>query len=744
MIFSGFPRWASIRALAIVMAIMSLTLVGTASAQAVSLAAPASLATMSRSTTGLALGWSAVPGATRYQMQISTNSTMGSPRTVTSTTNRADVTGLKPATTYFFRARAVTSTGEAASPFSPAAEAQTRAATDPLTLLNPTSLKVTGTSLTTLSLSWETRGAGLRYRVQYSTQSSMANAAYARFSEPLGSLKNLRPGTTYYAKVSVLDQTGARRSDYAPAVKAGTTALSTPTGLVAVSSARTALAFQWAPMADAPLYEVTLSTSSTLSSPRAVYSITPRVELTGLLANRTYYARVRAVSADKSAPYSSWSSIAKGTTRSSSSSYTWLSPAATASPEPSSPSDALRISWTPRDSVRYMARVSATPDMANPTYMKVTTGGAVLGGLREGSTRFLQVSVTNSSGTRVSDYGPVLKATTALTDAPLADDSDTLRVGSYNVGCYLCYSGGVNERPWFERKATVAAVIKQQRLDVLGVQEASQGSVEDPRTGASSPQFAQLLDLLGDQYRLTNDFRYNCRRSTSPNNCSYVDRGASQGTRIYYNAARVTLLDQGSKRLSEINPSDNDRYVSWAIFRQNSTGKRFLFADTHLEAKDGTYLGASYDALRLTQAKEVQAAVTRANVDALPVILVGDLNSSRWSSPANYPYDVFTAGGLVDHLGNVYKNSYALTGADVNHRIRTSYSSFNGYRLAAPRTTYLNGTYIDYILTTPMAMTEYQNVVSVDSAGMFLPVLSGGNVVIPSDHNLQRASVRLP
>ena len=280
--------------------------------------------------------------------------------------------------------------------------------------------------------------------------------------------------------------------------------------------------------------------------------------------------------------------------------------------------------------------------------------------------------------------------------------------------------------------------------DMLGGTQLGAYALSEPDAGSDVANIQTAAVKAGDQYRLTNDFRYNCRRSTSPNNCSYVDRGASQGTRIYYNAARVTLLDQGSKRLSEINPSDNDRYVSWAIFRQNSTGKRFLFADTHLEAKDGTYLGASYDALRLTQAKEVQAAVTRANVDALPVILVGDLNSSRWSSPANYPYDVFTAGGLVDHLGNVYKNSYALTGADVNHRIRTSYSSFNGYRLAAPRTTYLNGTYIDYILTTPMAMTEYQNVVSVDSAGMFLPVLSGGNVVIPSDHNLQRASVRLP
>jgi hypothetical protein len=49
----------------------------------------------------------------------------------------------------------------------------------------------------------------------------------------------------------------------------------------------------------------------------------------------------------------------------------------------------------------------------------------------------------------------------------------------------------------------------------------------------------------------------------------------------------------------------------------------------------------------------------------------------------------------------------------------------------------MNGTYIDYIFSTPMRVLEYETVVDLDASGQF----RGGP---PSDHNMLRAVVGLP
>ena len=48
----------------------------------------------------------------------------------------------------------------------------------------------------------------------------------------------------------------------------------------------------------------------------------------------------------------------------------------------------------------------------------------------------------------------------------------------------------------------------------------------------------------------------------------------------------------------------------------------------------------------------------------------------------------------------------------------------------------MNGTYIDYIFTTPMRVMEYENVVDLDG--------SGASAAAASDHNMLRAMVGLP
>ena len=74
--------------------------------------------------------------------------------------------------------------------------------------------------------------------------------------------------------------------------------------------------------------------------------------------------------------------------------------------------------------------------------------------------------------------------------------------------------------------------------------------------------------------------------------------------------------------------------------------------------------------------------------------------------------------------------------ATAEHRIATDYNSFGDFKTTQPRSPERwNGSYLDYVFTTPMRVSEYENVVP---AGATWPG------VVPSDHMLQRATVHLP
>ena len=119
-------------------------------------------------------------------------------------------------------------------------------------------------------------------------------------------------------------------------------------------------------------------------------------------------------------------------------------------------------------------------------------------------------------------------------------------------------------------------------------------------------------------------------------------------------------------------------------------------------------------------------------------MIVGDFNSYKWLAPSNGPYDVLLGAGFVDPLGNAYKSTTTAPGATVEKRINTSLSSYNNFeRKVRSFPNNINGTYIDYILTTPMRVSEWETVVNMDGNGNFIGV-------IPSDHNLIRATLWLP
>jgi Metal-dependent hydrolase len=314
-------------------------------------------------------------------------------------------------------------------------------------------------------------------------------------------------------------------------------------------------------------------------------------------------------------------------------------------------------------------------------------------------------------------------------------------VASYNIKCAGCETKG--ELSWEARRAAVARTILGQKPDVIGIQEASQGNLK----GSTLSQYDNLQALLGDPYRLTNAYRYNCATSTSSSSCSYVNRGASQSVRIIYNAETLELLASGSKLLAKVTSNDNKRYLAWAKLRQISTGKEFYFGTTHLQpnpAGKTTAYDSKYTPLRDTQAKQIRDELTRVNPNRLPIVLAGDFNS-RWNSPAatagtyrNGPYTIFTGAGYSDPLNSGSAAGRTLGPQPGMSRLDAEYYSANGYERKALRSANGSvGTNIDYILVSNARATAWATVVDVDKrTGEFVGI-------IPSDHNLIRADLDL-
>ncbi len=177
-----------------------------------------------------------------------------------------------------------------------------------------------------------------------------------------------------------------------------------------------------------------------------------------------------------------------------------------------------------------------------------------------------------------------------------AQDDEGIKVMSYNIRTGEAKDG---TNSWGLRYPATAEMIKDQKPDVFGVQE------------AMSYQILFIEDNMRD-YKGVGVGRENGKKE-------------GEHMSIFWNRKTMSMLDWGTFWLSETpdKPSMGwdaacKRTATWALMKDKKTGNRFYFVNTHL---DHVGTEARRNGLQL-----ILDRVAKINKDGLPLVLVGDFN----------------------------------------------------------------------------------------------------------------------
>ncbi len=313
-------------------------------------------------------------------------------------------------------------------------------------------------------------------------------------------------------------------------------------------------------------------------------------------------------------------------------------------------------------------------------------------------------------------YAPVSVTSAAVT--PRGPDSD-LHVGSFNLSGSNTDAGASGEhQAWSKRMPVAVSQILGEKLDVLGLQEAY--------WGGTTTQYNQLRDALnraGGTYAVVD-----------------ADKASSAGDRIIYNTSTLRVLDHGVYKYSAQASGKQTRYLVWATLQSLSTGKSFFFADTHLDpysAKD-TYEST----VKVREWRELVAIIPKLNDADLPVVTVGDFNTSKWWKEVKEMLPAMKAAGFGDVMNQQYQtNPPSGVRAEV---VEDGWiNSFNGYRRDVSKYSYPTnhakvGNGVDWIFATNSLRVKKWRVVA-DFNPSTLQIIG----VIPSDHCMLSAVVVL-
>jgi endonuclease/exonuclease/phosphatase family metal-dependent hydrolase len=483
-----------------------------------------------------------------------------------------------------------------------------------------------------------------------------------------------------------------------------------PSGLGATVASH-AVGLHWKAVKNAPAYRVQFSTRSDMKTFTTKDVVGTYLEWTNLdpspsarsgrlKSSTTYYFRVKVISLTK-ANLTSYGTKLKVKTASSKS-MPELAPVSLKSSVQST--TASYISWSSRGpGVQYRIRYGTNSklEVGKSKLASSTASATVLRGLVAGTKYYYKVRTLSMSGASVSNYSKTSSLTVSKTYS-----SPMIKVATYNVCSVACDAAA---HLWAERQPAVVANVAAQSPDVIALQEMDRSLLADLLDG---------LNIASSRAYMTSD---------------PPSRGGSGTTKLAYDTKRFDMApaDHGSSALTA-GDSGTQKWVVWAILTEKVSGKRLFVVSAHLVA------GGEWQELRKVQTGEVVDLVNAKNTENLPVVIAGDFNSGRDYTPSNYVYDLLTAAGYREPLGNT-NNSWAIAKtATAEHRVNLDYNTYNNFDAYARRSKYDNGADIDYIWHSPKIRVALSAVaVDVDTTGKFVGL-------IPSDHNMLTATVHLP
>ncbi len=258
------------------------------------------------------ISWSAVTGATSYNLYWSTTTgvTPANGTKIAGATSPTVQTGLNDNTTYFYVVTAVNSAGESAASVQVAATTLTSTAPPPTVPAAPTGVSGTG-GAQQVTVSWTAVTGATSYNLYYSTTTGVTTANGTKVSGVTSPFvqTGLTDSTTYFFIVTAVNSAGesspsAQASATTTTPTPTPTAPSAPTGVTATGGTQQ-VSVSWSAVTGATSYNLYWSTTTgvTPANGTKVTGATSPAVVSGLADNTAYFFVVTAVNAaGESAP----------------------------------------------------------------------------------------------------------------------------------------------------------------------------------------------------------------------------------------------------------------------------------------------------------------------------------------------------------------------------------------------------------------------------------------------------------
>ncbi len=275
-------------------------------------AQPLNVKTTTESPTSVKVSWSAVSGASGYQVARSTSPDKDFVALGTVTETSRVCPGLTCGTTYYFKVRAYKNVNGSKVYGDYSAVASVVTVTKPSA---PPGVKATSTSTSSIKVSWSAVSGASGYQVARSTSPDKDFVVLGSVTELYRSCTGLTCGTKYYFKVRAYKIVDGKRvyGAYSAVVNA-IPKPSAPTGVKATVSSSTSVTVSWNKVTGATGYEVWRATSAdgTYSKTGAVTECSRRCP--GLTSGKKYYFKVRAYKeVNGTKIYSAYSTVVSAT-----------------------------------------------------------------------------------------------------------------------------------------------------------------------------------------------------------------------------------------------------------------------------------------------------------------------------------------------------------------------------------------------------------------------------------------------